>query len=129
MEELRDAFGDVLTRRRDKGLFVEVALIEGVNDGQEHAEALADLLRPLPGKTRINLLPYNPFAPDAATLPRGLASASFKTPSVERVRRFQEAIMQHGYVCTLRTARGAEKAAACGQLVSAVSMATSKELG
>ena len=127
MEELRDAFAVTLAERPgDKGLFVEVALVQDINDSEDHARRLAELLRPLPGKTRVNLLPYNPFAPDAATLPTGAANAGFRTPSTEAVRKFQECLFQAGYVCTVRATRGADSAAACGQLVSAASLAARK---
>ena len=69
MVELRDAFAEVLTDRPgEKGVFVECALVAGINDQPEHARALIELLAPLPGKTRVNLLPYNPFAPDTEGL-------------------------------------------------------------
>jgi 23S rRNA (adenine2503-C2)-methyltransferase len=69
MAELRDAFGEILANRTgEKGVFVECALVAGINDRPEHARALIELLAPLPGKTRVNLLPYNPFAPDTEGL-------------------------------------------------------------
>ena len=59
MPELRDAWGEVLHARNDRGLMAEVTLIEGVNDHERDADKLHELLSPLPGKTRINLIPYN----------------------------------------------------------------------
>lgn len=150
MTELRDAFRDVLSAPErggfDKGLFVEVALVAGVNDGEEHATELAELLRTLPGKTRVNLLPFNPFAPEAVGLPKGGKEAridtqediggtaqgvvdealAYQTPTPEVVRRFQQIMYDEGYVCTVRTTRGANSSAACGQLASADSAFAAK---
>lgn len=131
MTELRDAFAKTLRQRKDKCLFVEIALVEGINDGPDHAASLADLLRPLPGKTRINLLPYNPFAPDAAALPaKGRNDEDgeivFRTPNAQAVRAFQQVLQKEGFLTTVRATRGADKAAACGQLVSATSLKASR---
>ena len=56
--------GEVLEARRDRGLMAEVTLIDGVNDGAEHAEELHALLAPLPGTSRTSLTPHcNPMHP------------------------------------------------------------------
>ncbi|CAM9287914.1 unnamed protein product [Ectocarpus sp. 4 AP-2014] len=107
MAELRDAFGEVLQSRRREHLFVEVVLIEGMNDSPELARALASLLRPLPIRAGINLLPYNdtghPF---------------FRASPKESVEEFQRVLTQEGFVATIRTARGDEESSACGQLAT-----------
>ncbi|CBJ49163.1 conserved unknown protein [Ectocarpus siliculosus] len=107
MAELRDAFAEVLQSRRREHLFVEVVLIEGMNDSPELARALASLLRPLPIRAGINLLPYNdtghPF---------------FRASPKESVEEFQRVLTQEGFVATIRTARGDEESSACGQLAT-----------
>ncbi|KAL1500446.1 hypothetical protein AB1Y20_013103 [Prymnesium parvum] len=113
MLELRDAFIEVLTARRDRGLMVELTLIRGVNDGETHAAQLCELLDPLPGKTRVNLIPYNVNAG------LGAAGTLFQPSPTDAVRAFQRRVIEEGLICTVRTTRGDQEAAACGQLVTA----------
>ncbi|OZG74098.1 23S rRNA (adenine(2503)-C(2))-methyltransferase [Hahella sp. CCB-MM4] len=86
---------------------IEYTLIEGVNDQVEHAKELVALLRPLPCK--INLIPFNPFP-----------NNDYKRPSRNAVMRFQKVLNEAGYVATIRTTRGDDIDAACGQLVGRV---------
>ncbi|MBE0485102.1 23S rRNA (adenine(2503)-C(2))-methyltransferase RlmN [Marinobacter sp.] len=86
---------------------IEYTVIEGVNDQLEHAHELAVLLRDLPCK--INLIPFNPFP-----------ESDFKRPSMNATRRFQTVLNEAGYVATIRTTRGDDIDAACGQLVGRV---------
>lgn len=86
---------------------MEYVLLEGVNDTFEHAHQLVALLRDVPSK--INLIPFNPFP-----------HAPYKKPNNMRVRAFQEVLMKAGYVTTVRTTRGDDIDAACGQLVGQV---------
>ena len=75
--------GEVLAARRDRGLMAEVTLIDGVNDGAEHAEQLHALLAPLPGTSRTSLTPHcNPIHPAATATPGTQvrrASTSYRT--------------------------------------------------
>ncbi len=103
---LRDAFAAV-SRARGSALFVEVALIEGVNDRVEHADAIARLFADFPTEVRINLLPMNPIGD------KGLGTS----PPAD-VAAFQARLMASGYLCLVRRARGADERAACGQLVT-----------
>ena len=86
-----------------KEVFVEYTLLKGVNDGFEHAKELALILNGL--SCKINLIPFNPFL-----------GSTFKQPSVRRVREFQSVLVENGYSVTVRTTRGNDIAAACGQL-------------
>ena len=86
---------------------MEYVLLEGVNDTFEHAHQLVELLRNIPSK--INLIPFNPFP-----------HAPYKKPNNMRVRAFQDVLMKAGYVTTVRTTRGDDIDAACGQLVGQV---------
>ena len=86
-----------------KEVFVEYTLLKGVNDGFEHAKELALILNGL--SCKINLIPFNPFL-----------GSTFKQPSVRRVREFQSILVENGYSVTVRTTRGNDIAAACGQL-------------
>lgn len=90
----RDAFADVLQSRRREHLFVEVVLIDGLNDSPDLARALADLLRPLPRRASVNLLPYN-----------DTGHALFRASSKEAVEEFQRVLTEEGLIATIRTAR------------------------
>ena len=85
----------------------EYTLLEGVNDGPEDARALIALLGGL--RCKINLIPFNPF-PVSGGLP------DYKRPSRARVVSFQKTLLNAGFATMLRTTRGDEIAAACGQL-------------
>ena len=86
---------------------IEYTLIDQVNDRPQHAYELAELLRDIPVK--INLIPFNPF---------GLVN--YKRVSNNALRRFQDVLIQAGYTTTVRTTRGDDIDAACGQLAGEV---------
>jgi hypothetical protein len=86
---------------------IEYTLIDHVNDRPEHARELAELLRDVPVK--INLIPFNPFN-----------LSDYKRVSNNALRRFQEILMAEGYITTVRTTRGDDIDAACGQLAGEV---------
>ncbi|MBN7796142.1 23S rRNA (adenine(2503)-C(2))-methyltransferase RlmN [Parahaliea mediterranea] len=86
---------------------VEYTLIAGVNDQLEHARELAELLRDFPCK--INLIPFNPFS-----------QSDYRRPSGNAVSRFWQVLVDAGYIVTVRTTRGDDIDAACGQLVGQV---------
>ena len=86
---------------------IEYTVIEGMNDHVEHARELAVVLKGLPCK--INLIPFNPFP-----------ESDFRRPSMNATRRFQKVLNEAGYVATIRTPRGDDIDAACGQLVGQV---------
>jgi 23S rRNA (adenine2503-C2)-methyltransferase len=86
---------------------IEYVLLDGVNDELDHAKQLADLLRETPCK--INLIPFNPFP-----------HSGYERPSNNRTYRFRDYLVEQGYVVTIRTTRGDDIDAACGQLVGRV---------
>ncbi len=86
---------------------IEYTLMAGVNDRKIHADQLIELLRDLPCK--INLIPFNPFP-----------GSHYKKPSNNEVRMFQDWLVKAGYITTVRTTRGDDIDAACGQLVGKV---------
>ena len=88
-------------------LTIEYTLIKDVNDQQHHAEELAALLADLPSK--INLIPFNPFP-----------HSGYEKPSRNQVMRFQQWLYDLGYTALVRTTRGDDIDAACGQLVGRV---------
>lgn len=86
---------------------IEYTLIAGVNDRKIHADQLIALLKDVPCK--INLIPFNPFP-----------GSGYKKPSNTEVRCFQDWLIAGGYITTVRTTRGDDIDAACGQLVGQV---------
>ena len=86
---------------------IEYTLIKGVNDSPELAKQLANLLKDFPCK--INLIPFNPFP-----------QSGYEKPSMNAVRRFQTILMNNDFIVTVRTTRGDDIDAACGQLVGQV---------
>jgi len=88
-------------------LTIEYTLLKGVNDQSEHAEQMIALLADIPCK--INLIPFNPFP-----------HSGYERPSNNAIRRFQDILHKAGHNVTVRTTRGEDIDAACGQLVGQV---------
>ncbi len=86
---------------------IEYTLIDQLNDRPEHAEQLAALLQDVPVK--INLIPFNPFS-----------LSNYKRVSNNALRRFQQILIDRGFTATIRTTRGEDIDAACGQLAGQV---------
>ncbi len=86
---------------------IEYTLINQVNDRPHHAHELARLLRDVPVK--INLIPFNPFD-----------QSDYRRVSNNALRTFQEILVKAGLITTVRTTRGDDIDAACGQLAGAV---------
>ena len=93
---------------------VEYTLMHKINDQPEHAAELAELLKDFPCK--INLIPFNPFK-----------DSGYKRPSSVAVKYFKERLVKSGYNVTVRTTRGEDINAACGQLVGEVEDKTRRQ--
>ena len=81
--------------------------MRGVNDAVAQAHELARLLKDL--RCKINLIPFNPFP-----------ASGYERPDDASVRAFQTVLLNAGYAAMLRTTRGEDISAACGQLVGEV---------
>lgn len=92
-----------------RSITMEYTLIEGVNDALEDAKDLARLLTGL--RAKVNLIPFNPFAEDRN---------GYRRPSPARIAKFQTCLLNAGVAAMLRTTRGDEIGAACGQLTGTV---------
>ncbi len=88
------------TRRR---VSLEYVMIDGLNDTDEQADRLADLMHGW--RTHLNLFPLNPTS----------GSRWSGTPTLD-IRRFADRIRERGSTVTIRDTRGREIDAACGQL-------------
>ncbi len=84
----------------------EYVMLDGVNDSKEDAWRLVDLLRGIPAK--VNLIPFNEWP-----------GAPYKRSSGNRIHAFADIIHNAGYASPIRTPRGEDIMAACGQLKSA----------
>ncbi|KAF8066346.1 rlmN [Scenedesmus sp. PABB004] len=83
----------------------EYTLMGGTNDTDDHARALAKLLRAHDLASHVNLIPWNP-----------VKDSSYERPGPGRVKAFQAALEAAGLAVSVRSTRGLEAAAACGQL-------------
>ncbi len=90
-------------------LFPNIAycLLDGINDSDEHAERLADLLAGL--RVHVNLIPYNHAGP-------GVSGTVYRPCPPERVGRFLRILRARNVVAHGRDSRGQDVHAACGQL-------------
>ncbi len=84
----------------------EYVMLKGVNDTNANAKELLRLIRDIPAK--INLIPFNPWP-----------GTSFECSTPERIKEFSSIIQRAGYASPVRTPRGQDILAACGQLKSA----------
>ena len=115
IQELLDAVKRYVESCDDKRITtIEYILIDQVNDSLEIARELADLLMQLPCK--INLIPFNSFD-----------ESDYVKPSGNRVRRFKDYLIERGYITTVRSTRGDDIMAACGQLVGQVNDKTKRK--
>jgi 23S rRNA (adenine2503-C2)-methyltransferase len=84
----------------------EYVMLKGVNDSLADAKALVRLLEGIPAK--INLIPFNPWP-----------GTRYECSDWETIERFAEVVNRAGYASPVRTPRGRDILAACGQLKSA----------
>jgi 23S rRNA (adenine2503-C2)-methyltransferase len=91
-----------------KRIMFEYILIKDLNDSVSDAKILAERLRDIPCK--INLLPYN----ETGEMP-------FQRPSDKQVELFQKTLWKEGYTVLVRSSRGSDISAACGQLAGKMS--------
>ncbi|WP_151636309.1 23S rRNA (adenine(2503)-C(2))-methyltransferase RlmN [Noviherbaspirillum aerium] len=89
----------------------EYCMLDGVNDTDEHARQLIDLVLhgPEPVPCKFNLIPFNPFP-----------ESGLKRSNNARIKAFAQILMDAGIVTTIRKTRGDDIDAACGQLAGEV---------
>jgi 23S rRNA (adenine2503-C2)-methyltransferase len=96
--------------RNSERITFEYVMLQGVNDSDEDARRLVKLIEGIPAK--INLIPFNEWP-----------GAPYKRSSNNRIRAFADIIYKAGYASPIRTPRGEDIMAACGQLKSATERA------
>ena len=89
-----------------KRITFEYVMLKGVNDSEEDAKRLVNLLKGIPAK--INLIPFNPWP-----------GSPYECSDWDTIERFAAIINRAGYASPIRTPRGRDIMAACGQLKSA----------
>ncbi len=83
----------------------EYLLAADMNDTQEDVDALAKLLNPR--ESKINLIPFNEYP-----------GSKYKRPAEQKIMWFLDQMIKKGFTCTIRTTKGTDILAACGQLKS-----------
>jgi 23S rRNA (adenine2503-C2)-methyltransferase len=92
----------------------EYVMLKDVNDSLADAKALVKLLKGIPAK--INLIPFNPWP-----------GTRYECSDWDRIEQFSETVFNAGYASPVRTPRGRDILAACGQLKSASEKLTARE--
>ena len=104
--ELMKACRDYPNASNTRRITFEYVMLDGVNDTIADAHKLVELLRGIPSK--VNLIPFNPWP-----------GSQYKCSSKKTIDRFASYLQKHGYPSPVRTPRGQDIMAACGQLKSA----------
>ena len=97
-----------------KRITFEYVMLKDVNDSLADAKALVKLLKGIPAK--INLIPFNPWP-----------GTRYECSDWEQIEKFSEYIFNAGYSSPVRTPRGRDILAACGQLKSATEKLSARE--
>jgi len=105
IEDLLQACRDYPGASNARRITFEYVMLKGVNDSPAEARALVRLLKGLPAK--INLIPFNPWP-----------GSPYECSDWDAIERFSEIVFNAGYASPVRTPRGRDILAACGQLKS-----------
>ncbi|MBZ7923649.1 23S rRNA (adenine(2503)-C(2))-methyltransferase RlmN [Ensifer adhaerens] len=105
LKELMDACRAYPGLSNARRITFEYVMLKDVNDSLEDAKELVKLLRGVPAK--INLIPFNPWP-----------GTNYQCSDWEQIEKFADFINQAGYASPIRTPRGRDILAACGQLKS-----------
>jgi len=103
--ELLAACRDYAALNPNRRITFEYVMLKGVNDSPADAKTLVRLIRGIPAK--VNLIPFNPWP-----------GAPFECSDERAIRAFAAVVMDAGYHAPVRTPRGRDILAACGQLKS-----------
>jgi 23S rRNA (adenine2503-C2)-methyltransferase len=106
IQTLLDALREYPRLSNSERITFEYVMLDGVNDSDEDARRLVRLIRGIPAK--INLIPFNEWP-----------GAPYQRSSWERIESFADIVHKAGYASPIRTPRGEDIMAACGQLKSA----------
>jgi 23S rRNA (adenine2503-C2)-methyltransferase len=110
LQACRDYPGSSNARR----ITFEYVMLKGVNDSLDDAKLLVKLLKGIPAK--INLIPFNPWP-----------GTAYECSDWDQIEKFSEYIFNAGYSSPVRTPRGRDILAACGQLKSETEKLSARE--
>ncbi|MBY0382610.1 MAG: 23S rRNA (adenine(2503)-C(2))-methyltransferase RlmN [Xanthobacteraceae bacterium] len=105
ISELLDACRNYPGASNARRITFEYVMLKGINDSLDDAKLLVKLLKGIPAK--INLIPFNPWP-----------GSSYECSDWDQIEKFSEYIFNAGYSSPVRTPRGRDILAACGQLKS-----------
>ncbi|MFL9500691.1 23S rRNA (adenine(2503)-C(2))-methyltransferase RlmN [Rhodopseudomonas palustris] len=105
LKELLQACRDYPGASNARRITFEYVMLKGVNDSLDDARRLVQLLKGIPAK--INLIPFNPWP-----------GSKYECSDWDQIEKFSEYIFNAGYSSPVRTPRGRDILAACGQLKS-----------
>jgi 23S rRNA (adenine2503-C2)-methyltransferase len=105
IKQLLDACRNYPGLSNARRITFEYVMLKGVNDSNADARELVRLLKGIPAK--INLIPFNPWP-----------GSKYECSDWEQIERFSEIVYRAGYASPVRTPRGRDILAACGQLKS-----------
>jgi 23S rRNA (adenine2503-C2)-methyltransferase len=92
-------------------------MLKDRNDSDEDARELVRLIKRYKLPAKVNLIPFNPWP-----------GAPYECSDEARIRRFSEIVFEHGISAPVRTPRGRDIDAACGQLKTAAEKKSRAEL-
>ncbi|MGB0957797.1 MAG: 23S rRNA (adenine(2503)-C(2))-methyltransferase RlmN, partial [Litorivicinus sp.] len=93
----------------NRSVTFEYTMLDGINDQPETARQLVQLIKKTGIRCKVNLIPFNPFP-----------GTDYKTSPRPAILAFQKRLVDANIICTVRTTRGDDIDAACGQLVGNV---------
>jgi len=105
LDQLRETIRAYIESTNRRPTF-EYAMIQGINDSDEHLDSLLEFCDGL--LSHVNLIPLNPITDEQE-------AAGMMRPS-DRIHYFQKALMEHGIEASIRESRGSDIDGACGQL-------------
>jgi len=105
IEALLDALREYPKASNSERITFEYVMLKGVNDSDEDARRLVQLIKGIPAK--INLIPFNEWP-----------GSPYERSSNNRIRAFADIVFNAGYSSPVRKPRGEDIMAACGQLKS-----------
>ena len=114
LRELLDACRNYPGVSNARRITFEYVMLKGINDSLADAKALVRLLKGIPAK--INLIPFNPWP-----------GTIYECSDWEQIEKFSEIVFDAGYASPVRTPRGRDILAACGQLKSATEKLSARE--
>jgi len=117
IEELLEACAAYPGASNARRITFEYVMLKDKNDSDDDARELVRLIKQYKLPAKVNLIPFNPWP-----------GAPYECSSPERVRRFSEIVFEAGISAPVRTPRGRDIAAACGQLKTAAEKKSRAEL-